>query len=150
MVPVQAFIDSINELVRTDTEFLAATDANRVALVVAEFTPNPALVLASLTLATFPGYAVKDITIGSQTLIYDSVSGRYGILLREPIGGLNFVCTGTPTPPETVYGYALIRDDNVLIATALLPTPIVIAAVGNSVSVPAVFGYLSYVPYSDL
>ena len=150
MIPTAAFTAQINNLVATDTTWLANASPNTVALVIAPFTPAPTLQASDLTLASFTGGDPKSITAGNQTKIFDSTTGRRGILLVEPAGGLNFVCTGLTGLPQTVYGYALLKADGTLIATALLDTPQTIVAVGNNVLINATFGFLQYIPYTDL
>lgn len=148
MTPIQLFINRIAALINADTSWLASPDNMKMALVAAPFVPAPTLVAGDLTLATFDGSGPPNVPAGAQNLILDSVTGSWGVSLKEPTGGFIWICSTAPLVPETIYGYALLDSDLELIASALLDEPVVISAVGNYVQISSVFGFLSYQPIS--
>jgi len=152
MTPTILTLIEINELVRNSENLWGSSETNmQVVLVANSFVPSRELSVADLTLASFTGSTPKDIPFGAQTYVLDNESGRLGILLKEPIGGYNFVCTVAPVEAETIYGWALINvDGDALYFSELLPTPIVVAAVGNVVPLPALLGWLENEPYGNL
>lgn len=134
MIPIKAIRLSIGDLVAADVTYLAAVAAMKVALVKAAFAPSEDLTLAALTLATFTGSAPKAGTAGAQQVGIDPSTGDQKITILAPAGGWRFECTVAPGTAETIYGYALTDNAGaVLLGTALLDTPVPIAAVADFV-----------------
>lgn len=150
MQPVQSVINAIATLLANDTAILApAVNANKVALIAAPFTPGPGLTLADLTLATFTGSAPLAGATGPQDVGRDPATGEQVITVIAPAGGWVFTCTVTPGSPQQIYGYALV-DNGVanLLATALLPQPLTIAASGDFIDLGKVNFVLNAAPLS--
>jgi len=131
--------------------FGTAANVSRIMLVKNTFVPNVNLTAADLTPADFVGSTPIEVPFGAQVSVIDNNSGRKGILMKEPVGGYNFVCTTAPTPAQTIYGWALTNiAGTVLYAADLLPVPVPIEAVGNFVSLSPMFGYEHDAAYGNL
>lgn len=136
MTPSQLLVDAMLDLLAADTATLskAALSENEIALVVSSFVPTRALELADLTLASFTGSAVKKVGDGDQLVAYDPLRGEWFIELEEIAGGWTWVCTAAPASAQTVYGAILTNGPGTdLYGAELLPAPVVIANVGDSV-----------------
>lgn len=135
MLPVKSVREAAGTLLAADTTTLApAVNANKIALIAAPFTPDENLTLAGLTLATFTGSAPKTGATGAQPTGNDPLTGEQVISISPPVGGYIFKCTVAPGVPETIYGYCLTDNAGAtLLAMALLPQPITIAAVNDQV-----------------
>jgi len=150
VIPTTAVFNQTQALLAADATTLApATDANVIALIIANFVPSKSLLPADLELATFTGSTPKAIGTGAQTVFTDPLTGNRVIQMKEPVGGLTFVCTADPTLPETVFGFGLFNDDlSVLLGTELLPNPVPISLSGDGVVIPkAWFEFLPNSPY---
>jgi len=130
----------LGELLAADATTLApAADANTVALIAAPFTPSEILLPGDLTLATFTGSAPKDGAVGAQQAGIDPTTGDQVITILAPLGGYRYECTVAPGAPETIYGYALMNDDQTLLfAVAALPVPVTITSVGDFIDLGAI------------
>jgi len=151
MIPTQATVDFINSLYANNTTVWgAAANTAMIRLVQAEFVPSAALVTGDLTFATFDGSDAIEIPFGAQTVIRDSVTGRVGILLKEPLGGFHWLCGDTVNLPQTIYGYTVqnIATGN-LLWSGLLPESRVISGVGDFVEITSLLGYLLINPYDS-
>lgn len=118
-------------------------DGLKVKLVKNSFVPSPDLVLADLTFAAFTGSTPKVITAADQSVVRNQETGGYGIQMKEPAGGLNFICSAAPSEPETIYGYVVTDSTDALICSALLEQQTIIAQVGDFVETPSTIGYFS-------
>jgi hypothetical protein len=135
MQPSQRILDSIATLLAADTNNLGAGTAMHAHLAKNPFTPGPNLVLADFTEATFPGYAAKLAGTGTQTVYTDPASGLSVILIKEPAGGWTWLCTGTPSPAETIYGiYFTDTADAVYLGCLKFTNGIIINANGQAVT----------------
>jgi hypothetical protein len=104
-----------------------------------------------LTLASFAGSTPITVPAPPQLETIDNETGRFGVLMKEPVGGYKFLCTTAPDTPETVYGWVVYdEEDALLYFTELLPNPVVITDVGNFVELTAVLGYLSMDAWGNL
>ena len=113
-----------------------------VKLVAAPFSPSKTLAEDDLVLATFTGGAPKTLPVGPQLPVYDTPSKRWGLMLKEPAGGLNFVCSSAPAEPETIYGF-IVNGPYGLYFSGLLPDgPKVISNIGDFVSLSSLMGFL--------
>lgn len=137
MTPSNALLDQLQNLITTDSTTLApAALGTKIHLAKASFTPSPALTLASLTEADFPGYAALVMGTGAQQAFVDPVSGLRIIQLLEPAGGLHWEATGAPAPAQTIFGYYVTDNGTTVIyASALLTTPVVITAAPDGVDI---------------
>jgi len=116
-----------------------AADANVIALVINEFSPSEAMVLAGLDLATFDGSTPIEGVTGTQPTGIDGNTGDVLIYISPPAGGYRWETTGTTNLPQTVYGYALLSNDlGTLLAAARLETPVELTAVNQPVELGAV------------
>lgn len=138
MLPVKSVRQQLGALLSADATTLApAVNANEIALVVAPFTPNENLVIANLTLAsgtTFTGGGAINVPLGAQGVGNDPVTGDQIVTILAPAGGWRWVCTAAPAGPVTVYGFCLAtKTAAALLASQLLPTPIVIQNVNDQI-----------------
>lgn len=132
-------------------QMTALTDSDRygpdaeVRLIVEPFTPTAYLEVDDLTYASFDGGEPKAPDSNPQNITSPS-TGMPGLLLREPAGGFNYVCSGTTDLPQTVYGWAVIDSGGLLAFCDLLDEPVVISEVGDFVTLSAILGY-NPIPY---
>jgi len=140
MLPMQTVRLQLGELLAADPTTLApAANANEIALVSAAFTPSENMVIGDLTLASFVGSTPIVGATGAQQAGIDPVTSEQVITILAPAGGWRWECTTAPGTPQTVYGFALTTHlGAVLLAVALLPTPVVISAVGDFVDLGAI------------
>jgi len=139
MLPTRDVRTQLGELLAADTTTLAPAAANKIALISAPFSPNEDLEFADLTLATFTGSTPKAGAAGTQQVGIDPATGEQVITNLAPAGGWRWECTAAPTPPQSIYGFALV--DNavaVLLATEALATPVTITNVGDFIDLGAV------------
>jgi len=140
MLPMVAVRKQVGELLAADATTLApAASANKVALIAAAFTPSENLVIGDLTLASFTGSAPIAGETGAQQSGTDPATQDQVITILAPAGGYRFECTASPATPESIYGYCLTNNaGTVLLAVAMLPTPVVIATSGDFIDLGAV------------
>jgi len=151
MISSEQFVADINLGVASGTVYLGATLANRMSLVKSPFVANPNLDMEALEICLEPGLAAKQLGTGAQTVVYDSITGKHGIMLKEPTGGLNYVLTDDLPAPITVYGYILTNNaDDKLIASENLPIPKVLQKKGDFVVLSSFYGYLDNKPYETI
>lgn len=137
MQPTRALWRAGPDLLAADTATLAAATAMHVHLAAAPFTPGLDVSLGSLTEASFTGSAALALGTGAQPIYYDAADGLLTIYLKEPAGGLKWVCTVDPGSPETIYGvYLTDTADAVLWGTMLLDAPLTISSAGQGLEVP--------------
>lgn len=137
MVPSQSLFDSMVALLAADTAGLANATANKVSLVVGSFVPALNLSLGSLTLASFTGSTALAAGTGTQQVFVDPISNLKCIQIKEPAGGWNWICTVTPDPSQTIYGWVLTNGAiDTLLAAGLLASPIPISLSGQGLSIP--------------
>lgn len=146
MIAVSAFNLAVANLIAGDTAWLANATANHLHLVNAPFTPAPTLSLTDLSLgdSDFTGSSPKTIPFGAQTVVRDGGNGAWGIYLKEPLGGLRWVCTAAPVSAITYYGVALSDGtDTTLIGCRNFDDGAkVIQFVGDFIEISAEFGFL--------
>jgi len=134
MLPVKALRIALGELLAADPDTLGAATANKIALVIAPFTPSENLTLLDLTLATFTGSTPKAGVADEQEAGIDPVTGEQKVTILAPLGGWRWECTGAPAEAETVYGFALVDNAAAaLLGTDTLVDPVEIASVGDFV-----------------
>lgn len=137
MNPTNLVLDAQRDLLAADTAtFADAADGCKVHLVKADFTSNVLTDVADLTLADFTGSTAKVMGTGTQTKGVDPATGKRFIELKEPAGGLTWVCTAAPSPAQTIYGYVVTDNaGTVTLGSAKFDTPITISAVGHAISI---------------
>jgi len=148
MYPVNFFAQQVNTLVRNSTDLMNPASPNLLKLVNAPFTPTGSLVYADLSWATFDGSDPIANASGAPNVVFDPDTGQWGLVMKEPAGGFTWIVGDAGGLPETIYGYALVNsDEDTLLASALLPSPIVLTATGQFVQLSALFGYCSNPTY---
>lgn len=129
MQATQAIRNAAMALLAADTATLAAASANKMALIMTNFTPSEQSVVTDFTLADFTGHNPISVTAGAQPEGLDPTTNDSVIDLSPPAGGFRWVTADAVNLPQTIYGYALL--DNTLatvLACELLPTPVVLTA----------------------
>lgn len=136
MKPVKSVRLQFGELLAADATTLApAADANKMALVKAEFNDNEDLVAGDLTLADFNGSTPIIGAVGSQLVGTDPVTGDQKITIKDPAGGYRWEVGSTLNLPQTIYGRVLLSNDLAdLIAYELFDQPITLTAVGQEIN----------------
>lgn len=146
-----AFNQSVAIAVANDPDLLAKDPGPKVRLTTNTFTPDDTQLVGDFTFATFTGNAAKVLTAGPQNVIRDEVSGRWGIMLAEPVGGLNFICTADPVAEEVITGYVIVDNAGaILIKCERLPENVSIKKAGDYVSLEAIFGFLPVETFTEL
>lgn len=136
-VPTKDLTDQLASILASDVASLGSATACKVHLIAAPFTPGPMTDLADLTEATFTGSAAKAAGTGTQQIGNAPGTGLRWVQMLEPAGGWTFKCTAAPSSPETVYGWVLTDGAGTTTwFSALLPDPVVIADVGDTVAIP--------------
>lgn len=137
MLPTKAVRKQLGELLAADTGTLApATLANKVALVMAAFTPEENMVPADLVLATFDGSTALNAGTGTQPCGVDPATGQQIVTIKEPAGGWRWETSGVTHLPQTIYGYALLNNDSsALLGIAVLPAPLTLQEIGQEIQI---------------
>jgi hypothetical protein len=146
MLPMQAVRLQLGVLLAADPTTLApAGTGNKVAVIIAPFTPVETLVAADLTLATTNGLAAVVCATGTQAAGLDPVTGAQIItLIPGAAPGFYWLTSGTFPPSITVYGYALLDNaETTLLAVAPLNTPVVLTQTGQVLDAnPLIFQFV--------
>lgn len=136
MVPGNAILDAIPDLLANDATTLGDATACKVKLVASPFTPSADLVIGGLTLATFTGSTPLEPDTGPQQVFVDLATGYRTVQMLEPAGGWTWICTADPVAPETIYGYILTDNAGaVLYGSALLDSTVTVDAAGQAVTI---------------
>lgn len=140
MLPMIAVREQLGTLLAADATTLApAMNANEIALIVAPFALSENTVVGSLTLASFAGSTPIPCTVGAQGVGIDPATNEQLITILAPAGGWRFVSTGAVSPPQTVYGYALLTHAGAtLLALQELDAPVTITLAGQEIDLGAV------------
>jgi hypothetical protein len=135
MLPTVNVRLQLGALLAADTTTLAPTLANKMALIVAPFTPSENLVYGDLTYGSTNGLIPIDLATGAQEVALDPVSQAQVITLVPGTGpGFRWVTSGSFSGPISVYGTALIDNGGtLLLGVQALPTPIVVSAAGYAI-----------------
>lgn len=143
MIPSEAVARQMLSLLAADPTTLAKATAaeNKVALVTSPFTPSRDLTLGGLTLAAFPGSTPLIVGTGPQPVAFDTMQAQWFIQLLEPAGGWFWRLTGTLADAVQVFGIVLTDNAGaVMLGSALLPQPILVQSIDDSVPV----GYIRF------
>jgi hypothetical protein len=136
MIPSQAMLNRLAVILGADTGSIAAVAAPKLHLAQNAFVPSPALVLGSLTEASFPGYGALAGAPGAVVPFTDPITGLQTVQLPDPAGGWHFSVTGAAGLPQTMYGWYVTDSGGVTLWGAqLFPAPVVITASGQGVDV---------------
>jgi hypothetical protein len=140
MQPSQALLNRLGALLAADATTIApASGGVKVHLAQNAFTPSLSLVLASLTEASFTGYAALLGAVGAQQNFQDPSSSNGIVQIVEPLGGWHWATTASTGLPQTIYGYYLTDNGTAnLYAAALFTTPITLTASGQGVDIAQV------------
>jgi hypothetical protein len=144
VLPMLAVRLQLGNLLAGDSTTLApASSANKIALIIAPFTPSENLLISNLTLASSGGLAPIDGVAGSQPVGQNPATLAQQIQIAPPAGGYRWLSAGA-TYPVNVYGYALTNNaGSTLLGVYAFPTAITLTADGQVVEVDPV--YLTFV-----
>jgi hypothetical protein len=107
-------------------------------LVKAAFAPAEDIAFAGLTYADFDGSTPIVCGTGTQPVGIDPATQDQKITIKAPAGGFRWETSGITNLPQTIYGYALVDNaDAVLLAMALLPTPLLLTEIGDEINLGA-------------
>ena len=151
LTPTRLVRLTIGDALAADPDtFAPPTDANKISLIMSDFTPSEDLTLSDFTLADFTGSAAKSFGTGAQNVGIDPSTGDQVVVLKDPAGGYRWVCTVAPTTPQSIYGIAVTNMDvDVLLGVAKLPTPITITNVNDQIVVGSVEVRLLQTPFVE-
>lgn len=138
MVITDTLEERVPTLLAADTTTIApAANACHVHLVTAEFVPGRGTRFGDLTIAAGAGLEEKSAGVGAQTMGYDPVRQAWKVVIKEPVGGWNWISTAVESPAETVYGYVVTDNaDAATFGSELLPDgPVLVDDTGIIVSV---------------
>lgn len=137
MLPVKSLRTSLGTSLAANTASLApATDPNEIALITAAFTPTEDLVIGDLTLASGDGLDAIVGVAGTQLTGTDPLTQEQLVTIKDPAGGYRWALTSAPTPPVTVYGFALTTTAaGALLATQALDAPITLTNIGDEIDI---------------
>ena len=135
MKPTRAIRNAAADALAAQAATLApATDANKMALIMAPFEPGESLTFADLTLATFDGATPILCGTGTQPTAYDPSTDDSVIDIKPPAGGFRWETTGTTNLPQTIYGYCLLDNAAaVLYAAAAFDVPVILTGINQRV-----------------
>lgn len=137
MMAMQNVIDRIPTLLAADATTLnpAAGDELEMVLLMADFAPNPSLVVGDLTFATFDGSPPLSCAAGAPFAAHDPLTNEWILTPREAAGGWRWETTGVTNLPQTIYGVALTSDDQAtLFGVHHFDTPIVLTAADQEIN----------------
>lgn len=121
-----------------DSPVFVPTDNMKVSLVVNDFTKSKTVDIADLTLCSVTGMTTKTLGTGSIQAVWSTDFGQWGFILKEPAGGLNFVCTTPSDPVQTAYGWIVTNNAGTeIISCDKLPVATPIVATGQVIMLSA-------------
>jgi len=137
VVPTNVLLQAQVDLLGADPATLApAALANHLHLAMSPFTPSPNLDVSGVVEATFNTYTALDIGVGTQQIFIDPVTGLRVIQLLEPAGGLHWQTGTNANLPQTIYGYYLTDNaDLVMLGSDLLDQPVLLTDAGQGVDI---------------
>jgi hypothetical protein len=140
MIPTQAMLDAVATEIATDTTVLANALFNQVFLIAAPFVPGAGLTIGGLVLASFTGSSPISNTSAVMLKYTDPLTGEWLVEIPPPVGGWHWqVNTNLTNLPQTIYGYGVMDNTGAILwGTNLLPTPLLLTAIGQGVDVPRV------------
>ncbi len=140
MLPMQALRLALGTALAADPASLApAALANKIALVMAPFTPTETMIATDLTYATFTGATPLGGVAGTQFTGIDPVTLQQVITVKPPVGGYRWVTGDTVNLPQAIYGFALLDTTlATLFGVQLFDNPISLNAAGQQIELPPV------------
>lgn len=131
-----ALREAAAQLLAADAATLApVANGNKIALVMADWTPSELTALGDLTFATFDGATPLIAGVGTQAEGLNPNTSDAVITIKVPAGGWRWETTGVTNLPQTIFGFALVDNGiAVLLASAKLPDPIVLTAVNQVIN----------------
>lgn len=138
--PTQTLLNRLNALLAADTTTLApAAGGVKVHLAQNSFAPSLSLGLASLTEASFTGYAALLAAVGTQQSFQDPTTGNGIVQLIEPLGGWHWASSAATGLPQTIYGFYVTDNGTAtLYGAALFSSPVTLTAQGQGIDVAQV------------
>lgn len=136
MKPTRAVRQKAMQLLAANADTLApATDANTMCLIKNAFNETENITVANLELADFDGSTPLAVGVGTQPEGLDPVSSASVVTIKPPAGGWRWEVSGETNLPQTIYGVALMNDDQtVVLATKRFENSIVLANVEQVVN----------------
>ena len=137
MLPMKALRLKFGTALAADSASLApAVTGNNLKLYKADFVEDEALTAASLTEATFDGYAAIVGSTGAQLTGVDPVTNEQLVTIKEPIGGWRWTVSGITDLPQTIYGFGLqITGAGALLAVERFDQPITLTEAGQEIEI---------------
>lgn len=128
--PTLAALDALLKAVGSESTQLGSGTVATIGLISAPFTPSPTLTLASLTEATFNGYARKPL--GNASVTFSGGDGKEYIEFPT----VQFTPTGS-TSPNTCYGvfFTFGNSSTTLWGTDAFATPVPMASPANQITI---------------
>lgn len=135
MQPTNVILDRIGTLLAADATTLApAALATHVHLIREPFTPDLVTDFTTLTPADFDGYAAKSAGVGAQQYFEDPSTGNRIVQLLEPAGGWHWETTGVTNLPQTIYGFVVTDNaDLITYGSGLLDSPVELLAANQGI-----------------
>lgn len=116
--PTQMIFERAVILLGTDTAtFNPASDPPRVILINQPFTEGLGLTIADLTEADFDGYSGVEIQNPALESI-DPLTGQAVLNITAGASPFLWETTGTTNLPQTIYGYAVVKNDGTVLYSA--------------------------------
>jgi hypothetical protein len=138
MLPMVTLRLRLGVLLAADATTLAeATLANKIALIGAPFALNENLRPSDLTLLIGNGLDPILCAVGPQETAIETITDEQVITLVPGAGsGFRWVTSGTFAAPVTVYGAALLsNDESTVLAAMSMPSPIALQSAGYQIDI---------------
>lgn len=145
MIPTNAVLNQLQNLLNTDTTQLAAAAVKHVHLYKTNFTPSPTLAYDATKEADFGGYAALNAPIGNQLAFNDPVTQELIVQLKDPAGGWHWQASSGLNLPQTIYGFVLTDStDTDTYGSQKFDTPVTLTNSGDGVDIGVI--RFSFVP----
>lgn len=107
-----------------------------VGLILGPYTPDPDNTWTDIANASFTGSTFKSVAAATRVTGVDPATGDRLLVITEPAGGWNWLCTVDPVAPQEITGLWIGNstvgfNNGNLVATQELPVPITIDAAGQ-------------------
>lgn len=138
MKMVNGLIDTIGPLLAADTSSLAPVAANKVALIVENFTPDMDAAFGDFVLGSTTGLTPILGVAGTQLESRDPLTGEVVVEIKTPAGGFRWETPVGFTGPITVFGFLLIDNGAInWLGAHKLTDPIVLDGPNQQITAPA-------------
>jgi hypothetical protein len=141
MVPTSLLFQRMLVLLGADTFTLGTTSGPttcKLHLAKAAFTPSQDLTLADFVEADFDGYAEKSAVAGPMPQSADPTNADSLVDIPPGAAGYLWETSGVTNLPQTIFGYYLEGHGPLLMGCQLLPEPITLTGINQSIFVPRV------------